>query len=44
MLRFSDPVQSAMTGPDISLIGGAVAASTLLLNYMVGTLSGVNEE
>jgi uncharacterized membrane protein YcaP (DUF421 family) len=32
-----------MTGPDTSLLGGAVAAGTLLvLNYLVADLSGVN--
>jgi len=41
LLLISNSVQNAMTGPDTSLIGGVVAASTLLLmNYMVGTLSG----
>jgi uncharacterized membrane protein YcaP (DUF421 family) len=43
LLLLSNSVQNAMTGPDTSLIGGVVAASTLLLlNYLVGTLSGVN--
>lgn len=41
LLLISNSVQNAMTGPDTSLIGGVVAASTLLLlNYLVGTLSG----
>ena len=41
LLLLSNSVQNAMTGPDTSLIGGVVAASTLLLlNYLVGTLSG----
>jgi uncharacterized membrane protein YcaP (DUF421 family) len=41
LLLLSNSVQNAMTGPDTSLIGGVVAASTLLLmNYVVGTLSG----
>ena len=32
-----------MTGPDTSLIGGVIAASTLLLlNYAIGTLSGTS--
>jgi hypothetical protein len=32
-----------MTGPDTSLIGGVVAASTLLLlNYLIGSLSGTS--
>jgi uncharacterized membrane protein YcaP (DUF421 family) len=43
LLLLSNSVQNAMTGPDTSLIGGVVAATTLLvLNYLVGTLSGVN--
>ena len=43
LLLLSNSVQNAMTGPDTSLIGGVVAASTLLLlNYLVGTLSGAN--
>ena len=43
LLLLSNSVQNAMTGPDTSLIGGVVAASTLLLlNYLVGTFSGVN--
>ena len=41
LLLLSNSVQNAMTGPDTSLIGGVVAASTLLLlNYLIGTLSG----
>jgi uncharacterized membrane protein YcaP (DUF421 family) len=41
LLLISNSVQNAMTGPDTSLIGGVVAASTLLLlNYAVGNLSG----
>jgi uncharacterized membrane protein YcaP (DUF421 family) len=41
LLLLSNSVQNAMTGPDTSLIGGVVAASTLLLlNYLVGTFSG----
>jgi uncharacterized membrane protein YcaP (DUF421 family) len=41
LLLLSNSVQNAMTGPDTSLIGGIVAACTLLmLNYLVGTLSG----
>lgn len=32
-----------MTGPDTSLVGGVVAASTLLLlNYVIGTFSGAS--
>lgn len=43
LLLLSNSVQNAMTGPDTSLVGGIVAASTLLiLNYLVGTVSGVN--
>ena len=43
LLLLSNSVQNAMTGPDTSLAGGAVAAITLLvLNYFVGELSGVN--
>jgi uncharacterized membrane protein YcaP (DUF421 family) len=43
LLLLSNSVQNAMTGPDTSLIGGIVAASTLLLlNYLVGTLSGAS--
>jgi uncharacterized membrane protein YcaP (DUF421 family) len=41
LLLLSNSVQNAMTGPDTSLAGGAVAATTLLvMNYAVGTLSG----
>jgi uncharacterized membrane protein YcaP (DUF421 family) len=43
LLLLSNSVQNAMTGPDTSLAGGAVAASTLLLlNYAVAGLSGSN--
>lgn len=43
LLLLSNSVQNAMTGPDTSLLGGAIAAATLLcLNYLVGNLSGVN--
>jgi uncharacterized membrane protein YcaP (DUF421 family) len=43
LLLLSNSVQNAMTGPDTSLIGGVVAASTLLLlNYVVGSFSGRN--
>jgi len=43
LLLLSNSVQNAMTGPDTSLAGGAVAASTLLvLNYVVAGLSGKN--
>jgi uncharacterized membrane protein YcaP (DUF421 family) len=45
LLLLSNSVQNAMTGPDTSLIGGIVAASTLLLlNYLVGTLSGSSRQ
>lgn len=41
LLLISNAVQNAMTGPDTSLIGGVIAASTLLiLNYVVAELSG----
>jgi len=43
LLLLSNSVQNAMTGPDTSLLGGVVAASTLLLlNYGIGNLSGAN--
>jgi uncharacterized membrane protein YcaP (DUF421 family) len=43
LLLLSNSVQNAMTGPDTSLLGGAVAASTLLiLNYGVAAVSGSN--
>ena len=43
LLLLSNSVQNAMTGPDTSLIGGAVAAATLLiLNYLVAEISGGN--
>lgn len=43
LLLLSNSVQNAMTGPDTSLMGGAIAAATLLiLNYVIGNLSGVN--
>src|SRR5215831_18948535 len=43
LLLLSNSVQNAMTGPDTSLMGGAIAACTLLiLNYVIGNLSGVN--
>jgi len=43
LLLLSNSVQNAMTGPDTSLMGGAVAACTLLLlNYLVADLSGLN--
>jgi uncharacterized membrane protein YcaP (DUF421 family) len=43
LLLLSNAVQNAMTGPDTSLIGGVVAAVTLLvLNYVVAEMSGAN--
>jgi uncharacterized membrane protein YcaP (DUF421 family) len=43
LLLLSNSVQNAMTGPDTSLAGGAVAASTLLiLNYLIAEVSGAN--
>src|ERR1700716_1933696 len=43
LLLLSNSVQNAMTGPDTSLIGGIVAAITLLvLNFFVGKFSGTN--
>jgi len=43
LLLLSNSVQNAMTGPDTSLMGGAVAAGTLLvLNYVIATASGSN--
>jgi uncharacterized membrane protein YcaP (DUF421 family) len=43
LLLLSNSVQNAMTGPDTSLVGGVVAATTLLLlNYLVGTVSGTS--
>ena len=43
LLLLSNSVQNAMTGPDTSLMGGAVAACTLLvLNYGVAAVSGSN--
>ena len=43
LLLLSNSVQNAMTGPDTSLSGGAVAACTLLvLNYFVAGISGSN--
>jgi uncharacterized membrane protein YcaP (DUF421 family) len=43
LLLLSNSVQNAMTGPDTSLTGGAVAAATLLiLNYLIANLSGMN--
>jgi uncharacterized membrane protein YcaP (DUF421 family) len=43
LLLLSNSVQNAMTGPDTSLMGGVIAACTLLvLNYVVAEVSGVN--
>jgi uncharacterized membrane protein YcaP (DUF421 family) len=43
LLLLSNSVQNAMTGPDTSLAGGAVAAATLLIvNYLVAEVSGGN--
>jgi uncharacterized membrane protein YcaP (DUF421 family) len=43
LLLISNAVQNAMTGPDNSLLGGIVAAATLLLlNYLVAEVSGGN--
>src|ERR1051325_5971080 len=43
LLLLSNSVQNAMTGPDTSLMGGAVAASTLLtLNFLLAEVSGLN--
>jgi uncharacterized membrane protein YcaP (DUF421 family) len=43
LLLLSNSVQNAMTGPDTSLLGGAVAAATLLvMNYGVASVSGSN--
>jgi uncharacterized membrane protein YcaP (DUF421 family) len=41
LLLLSNSVQNAMTGPDTSVLGGVIAASTLLiLNYLVADVSG----
>src|SRR5947207_4427595 len=43
LLLLSNSVQNAMTGPDTSLLGGVMAACTLLLlNYGVAGVSGSN--
>lgn len=43
LLLLSNSVQNAMTGPDTSLLGGAVAATVLLvLNYLLANVSGLN--
>jgi uncharacterized membrane protein YcaP (DUF421 family) len=41
LLLLSNSVQNAMTGPDTSLTGGAVAAIVLLgMNYLIAEISG----
>src|SRR5436190_12373569 len=43
LLLISNGVQNAMTGSDTSLLGGVIAAATLLiLNYFVAEFSGAN--
>ncbi len=43
LLLLSNSVQNAMTGPDTSLAGGAIAAVTLLvMNFLVAEGSGLN--
>lgn len=43
LLLLSNAVQNAMTGPDTSLLGGIVAATTLLvMNYGFAEASGLN--
>jgi uncharacterized membrane protein YcaP (DUF421 family) len=43
LLLLSNAVQNAMTGPDTSVLGGVVAAATLLvINYLVAEVSGWN--
>jgi uncharacterized membrane protein YcaP (DUF421 family) len=43
LLLLSNSVQNAMTGPDTSLLGGAVAALVLLtLNFLLAETSGIN--
>jgi uncharacterized membrane protein YcaP (DUF421 family) len=45
LLLLSNSVQNAMTGPDTSLLGGVIAAATLLvLNYFVAYGSGTNRQ
>ncbi len=45
LLLLSNSVQNAMTGPDNSLIGGVVAALTLLLlNYGIAEGAGLNRK
>ena len=43
LLLLANSVQNAMTGPDTSMVGGMVAAGTLLvMNYLVADVAGVN--
>jgi uncharacterized membrane protein YcaP (DUF421 family) len=43
LLLLSNSVQNAMTGPDTSILGGVIAAATLLtLNFLVADVSGGN--
>jgi uncharacterized membrane protein YcaP (DUF421 family) len=43
LLLLSNSVQNAMTGPDTSLLGGAIAALVLLtLNFLLAEVSGMN--
>ena len=43
LLLLSNGVQNAMNGPDTTLMGGVVAAATLLvMNYFVAEVSGTN--
>src|SRR5713226_4110654 len=43
LLLLSNAVQNAMTGPDTSVLGGIVAAATLLvMNFLVAELAGGN--
>lgn len=43
LLLLANAVQNAMTGPDTSLLGGAMAAIVLLLlNFLLADLSGLN--
>ncbi len=45
LLLLSNAVQNAMTGPDTSLVGGIVAAVTLLVvNYFFADVSGMNRK
>ena len=43
LLLLSNSVQNAMTGPDTSVVGGLVAAGTLLvMNYFIADFAGLN--